>query len=119
MKLTGSWINAKGVQSVLQMFEIAGHKAYFVGGCVRNELLGFPVTDVDIATDATPDQTMHLAQTAGIKAIPTGIDHGTVTLVTQGQAYEVTTFRKDIQTDGRHAKVQFSNDIDPEAEIVI
>jgi poly(A) polymerase len=116
MKLTGSWINAKGAQSVLQMFEKAGHKAYFVGGCVRNALLGFPVTDVDIATDATPDQTTRLAQIAGIKAIPTGIDHGTVTLVTQGQAYEVTTFRTDIQTDGRHAKVQFSNDIVADAQ---
>lgn len=111
MKLTNSWIKAKGAQSVLMMFERAGYKAYFVGGCVRNSLLGYPVNDIDIATDARPDQTMLLADHAGLKAIPTGIDHGTVTLVAEGQPYEVTTFRKDITTDGRHAQVQFSKDM--------
>ena len=80
MKLTNSWIEAKGAQSVLMMFERAGYKAYFVGGCVRNSLLGYPVNDIDIATDARPDQTMLLADHAGLKAIPTGIDHGTVTV---------------------------------------
>ena len=116
MKLTDSWIEAKGAQSVLKMFEQAGYKAYFVGGCVRNAILGYPVTDIDIATDATPDQTMLLADQAGLKAIPTGIGHGTVTLVAQGQPYQVTTFRKDITTDGRRAQVQFSKDIVADAQ---
>ena len=116
MKLTESWIEAKGAQSVLKMFEQTGYKAYFVGGCVRNALLGHPVTDVDIATDARPEQTMLLADRAGLKAIPTGIDHGTVTLMAQGQSYEVTTFREDIKTDGRHAQVKFSKDMVDDAQ---
>ena len=116
MRLTDSWLEAEGAQTVFKMFEQAGYKAYFVGGCVRNALLDHPVTDVDIATDATPDQTILLADQAGLKAIPTGIDHGTVTLVAQGQPYEVTTFRKDIKTKGRHAQVQFSKDIVADAQ---
>ena len=116
MRLRGDWIDAKGAQSILKMFEQAGYKAYFVGGCVRNTLLKHPITDVDMATDATPDKTMQLADQAGLKSIPTGIDHGTVTLVAREQPYEVTTFRKDIKTDGRRSQVQFSKDIVADAQ---
>ena len=116
MRLKANWITENGAQAILKMFEKAGYKSYFVGGCVRNTILKHPVTDVDIATDATPIITMQLAEQTGLKALPTGIDHGTVTLVAQHQPYEVTTFRKDIKTDGRHAQVQFSKDIVADAK---
>ncbi|MHA3978238.1 CCA tRNA nucleotidyltransferase [Halovulum sp. GXIMD14794] len=92
----------------------AGHQAYFVGGCVRNALLERPVSDIDMATDAHPEQVLKLAEAAGIKAVPTGIDHGTVTLVTD-EPHEVTTFRRDVETDGRRAVVAYSKDIAEDA----
>ncbi len=91
------------------MLTDAGQQAFFVGGCVRNDLLGQPVSDIDIATDARPDRVMELAESAGLKAVPTGIEHGTVTVVSGGMPHEITTFRKDIETDGRHAVVTFSD----------
>ncbi|MCC1492477.1 CCA tRNA nucleotidyltransferase [Cognatishimia sp. F0-27] len=93
----------------------AGHRAYAVGGCVRNALLQRPVEDVDIATDATPETVIRLAKDAGLKPVPTGIDHGTITVVADGTGYEVTTFRADVQTDGRHATVRFSTSVDEDA----
>jgi poly(A) polymerase len=87
----------------------------FVGGCVRNALLGAPVSDIDISTDARPDQGMELAERAGLKAIPTGIEHGTVTIVCQGIPHEVTTFRRDVETDGRRAVVAFSDRVEEDA----
>ena len=111
MKLTGDWLAPAG--PILDM--LAGHRALFVGGCVRNALLGAPVSDVDIATDAHPDRVMELAGRAGLRAIPTGIEHGTVTVVQDGTAYEITTFRRDVETDGRHAVVAFSDDVSEDA----
>jgi poly(A) polymerase len=93
----------------------AGHQALLVGGCVRNALLGAPVTDIDIATDATPDRVIELAKAAGLKPVPTGIDHGTITVVASGKPHEVTTFRRDVETDGRHATVAFSTDVAEDA----
>lgn len=87
----------------------------FVGGCVRNALLGVPVSDLDIATDVPPDTVLALAEQAGIRAVPTGIDHGTVTLIKAGIPHEITTFRKDVDTDGRRAVVAFSTDIAEDA----
>jgi len=116
MKITGDWINSPQTQSVCQMLINAGYQAYFVGGCVRNELLGLPVNDLDICTDAHPQTVMDLAKSAGLGAIPTGIDHGTVTVVSQGIAHEITTFRKDVTTDGRHATVEFSDTITDDAQ---
>ena len=72
-------------------------------GCVRNALLGEPVSDLDISTDARPETVMSLAEVAGLKAVPTGIDHGTITVISGGQPYEITTFRRDVETDGRRA----------------
>ena len=106
MKISGDWITEQATQQVCQMLLQAGYHAYFVGGCVRNDLLGLPVNDLDICTDARPQVIMDLAKSAGLRAIPTGIDHGTVTVVSHGVAHEITTFRKDVATDGRHAQVQ-------------
>jgi len=111
MKINADWLSRPETQSVMNLLEVAGHQAVFVGGCVRNTLLNAPVKDIDIATDALPDQVMTLAKDAGLGAIPTGIDHGTVTVVANHIAHEVTTFRKDVETDGRHARVVYSADI--------
>ena len=87
-----------------------------VGGAVRNALLGIPIGDIDIATTALPDEVIRRARAAGIKSVPTGIDHGTVTLVVEGQPFEVTTLREDIETFGRKAKVAFGRDWVRDAE---
>lgn len=86
-----------------------GH-VMFVGGCVRNALLGEDVSDIDMASVWTPQETMSKLKKAGIKVVPTGIDHGTVTAVIDGKPFEITTLRKDIDTDGRHAKVAYTDD---------
>ncbi len=110
------WLTDPATRQVCAALTIDGAAAYFVGGCVRNALLGAPVSDLDIATDATPETVIALAKRAGIKAIPTGIEHGTVTLVQSGIPFEVTTFRKDVATDGRRAVVAFSTDIAEDAQ---
>lgn len=115
MKLQGAWIEDPAAQAVCAALMAGGHQALFVGGCVRNDLLGMPVQDVDIATDATPDQVMDLARAAKLKPVPTGIDHGTVTIVASGKPHEVTTFRRDVATDGRHATVAFSVRLEEDA----
>ena len=82
----------------------------FVGGCVRDTLAKRPVADVDIATPLPPEETMAALSAAGIKVVPTGIDHGTVTAVIGEHAFEITTLRRDAETDGRHARVEFTDD---------
>lgn len=94
---------------------MAGHRIFFVGGCVRNALLRQPVSDLDLATDALPTEVSALAEAAGFKVIPTGIDHGTVTVIAGGVVHEVTTFRRDVATDGRRAVVSFSRDLRDDA----
>ncbi len=94
---------------------LAPHRALIVGGAVRNGLLGEPVADIDIATDAPPARVVELAAAAGLHSVPTGIDHGTVTVVADGRPFEVTTFRRDIETDGRRAVVAFSDDLSEDA----
>jgi poly(A) polymerase len=84
--------------------------ARFVGGCVRNSLLGQPVDDIDIATTLLPDQTIAALKAAGLKAVPTGVEHGTVTGVSERRPYEITTLRRDVETDGRRAVVSFTDD---------
>ena len=115
MKLAGDWLNHPGTQALCAALEAAGHKALFVGGCVRNTLLHEPVGDVDLATDATPETVTTITQGAGFKVVPTGIDHGTVTVIAQGLPHEVTTFRRDVETDGRRAVVAFSTLIEDDA----
>lgn len=89
---------------------LGGGDARFVGGAVRDTLLGLPVSDVDIATRHDPDMVMAKLRSAGIKPIPTGIAHGTITAITEGGPVEVTTLRRDVSTDGRHAEVAFTDD---------
>jgi len=115
MRIAGEWIGAGHVQAVLAMLEAGGHQALIVGGCVRNALLAQPVADVDIATDAVPERVMDLARAAGLKPVPTGVEHGTVTVVAEGVGHEVTTFRRDVETFGRHAVVAFSRHVEDDA----
>lgn len=115
MIATGAWIDAPATQAVCAMLEDAGHQALLVGGCVRNALLGVPVSDIDIATDARPEQVIALAEASDRKAIPTGIEHGTITVVEDDTPFEITTFRKDVETDGRRATVAFADCIEEDA----
>lgn len=115
MQITGAWLNAAPTQAVLRMLESEGFQALLVGGCVRNALMGIPVTDVDIATDARPESVIRQAEAVGLRAVPTGLAHGTVTVVAESQGFEVTTFRRDIETFGRHATVAFSQDLAEDA----
>lgn len=115
MTLSGAWIEDPAVQAICQMLENGGHRALLVGGCVRNALMGEPVSDIDISTDARPERVLELAEQTGRKAVSTGFDHGTVTVVEAGRGFEITTFRKDIKTDGRHAVVAFGDDVESDA----
>ncbi|MEM8792740.1 MAG: CCA tRNA nucleotidyltransferase [Pseudomonadota bacterium] len=111
-RLEANWITAPETVAVMQAL---GGEAFFVGGCVRNTLLGIPVTDIDLATPLLPDEVTRRAEKAGLKTVPTGIDHGTVTVISESTSFEVTTFRRDIQTDGRRAVVAFSSEISDDA----
>ena len=115
MRLTAEWLTHPASQAVCKALTDGGFEAYFVGGCVRNALLGQPVSDLDISTDARPEQTLKRAKQAGLKAIPTGIDHGTITVVADGIPFEITTFRRDVDTDGRHAVVDFADTMSEDA----
>lgn len=114
-RITDAWVHDPATQKVCAALTGGGAQALFVGGCVRNALLGAPVADIDIATDARPERVVALAEAAGIKAVPTGIDHGTVTLVSNGIPHEVTTFRRDVETDGRRAVVAYSDTVEEDA----
>lgn len=115
MKIDADWLNEAGLQSILLGLTNAGHQALVVGGCVRNTLMGRTISDVDVATSALPQDLSTIAQSLGFRAVPTGIEHGTVTVVSDTNTYEVTTFRKDVQTDGRRASVQFTADVTGDA----
>ena len=115
MKLTGTWLTRKETQAVCAMLTGAGYLALLVGGCVRNALLDAPVADIDITTDAPPDRVMALAGAAGLKPVPTGIDHGTITVIAGGRPHEVTTLRRDVETHGRRATVAWSDDVAEDA----
>ncbi|MEY3309168.1 MAG: hypothetical protein RLZZ413_3206 [Pseudomonadota bacterium] len=115
MKVTGDWLTRPQTQAVCSALTGAGYRALLVGGCVRNALLGEAVADVDIATDAEPATVTRLAEASGLKAVPTGIDHGTITVVAGGIPHEVTTFRRDVETFGRHATVAFSTRVEDDA----
>lgn len=95
---------------IMSVLNDAGQEpqALYVGGCVRNAVIGQPVADIDIATSLTPEAVQERCVAAGIKTIPTGIDHGTVTALVDGKVYEITTLRRDVSTDGRRATVAFS-----------
>lgn len=107
-----AWLTAPATRAVIAALEAAGGPdcARFVGGCVRNALIGAPVADVDIATTLKPEETDRAIRAAGLKAVPTGISHGTVTAVSGRQPFEITTLRRDVSTDGRNATVAFTDD---------
>ena len=111
MQIAAPWLGLPAVQQVCALLENAGFQALFVGGCVRNTLLNHPVSDHDLSTDARPDQVTCVMEEAGLRVVPTGIDHGTVTVVADGEPFEITTFRRDIETDGRRAVVYFADDV--------
>jgi poly(A) polymerase len=110
------WLTSGPAARVLALLNGDGEEARVVGGAVRNALLKIPTGDIDIATTAVPDEVVRRAKAAGIKSVPTGIDHGTVTLVVEAQPFEVTTLREDTETYGRKARVAFGRDWVRDAE---
>jgi poly(A) polymerase len=110
------WLRAPALARALSVLNGSGEEARVVGGAARNALMGLPLSDIDIATTALPDEVVRRATTDGLKAVPTGIDHGTVTLVVDGTPFEVTTLRQDVETFGRKAKVAFGRDWKIDAE---
>ena len=111
-RIDAPWLTASEVRSV---FAALGEQALFVGGCVRNTVLGEPVSDLDLSTPLLPGEVTRRIEAAGLKAIPTGIEHGTITAVADGRPFEITTYRADVETDGRRAVVRFSTDIAEDA----
>lgn len=104
-----SWMRDAETSVVVKALSADGDNARFVGGAVRNALLGLPVDDIDIATPLLPDDVVRRLEAARIRAIPTGIDHGTITAVIDGRSFEITTLRRDVETDGRRAIIAFSD----------
>lgn len=115
MRIEAEWAKRGPAQTICALLTDAAFQAWFVGGCVRNALIGAKVTDLDICTDALPETVMALANAAGLRVIPTGIAHGTVTILAESQPFEVTTLRRDVTTDGRHATVAFTDQIAEDA----
>ncbi|WP_440980873.1 CCA tRNA nucleotidyltransferase [Shinella sumterensis] len=111
-----AWFSDPALVRVLSLLNSDGGEARVAGGAVRNSLMGLPVADIDIATTLPPQDVVERAKAADIKAVPTGIEHGTVTLVIGGKPFEVTTLRRDVATDGRHAEVMFGTDWQTDAE---
>ena len=103
-------MQAPATRAVLVALTADGSDVRFVGGCVRDAVLRRPIRDIDIATHDPPERVMALLDAAGIKAVPTGIVHGTVTAVLGKAHFEITTLRRDVETYGRHARVEFTND---------
>jgi poly(A) polymerase len=110
------WLRRPALVRVLATLNDGGEEARVVGGAARNALMGFPLNDIDIATTALPDEVLRRAAAAGLKAVPTGIDHGTITLIADGTPFEVTTLRQDVETFGRKARVAFGRDWKVDAE---
>ena len=116
-KLTGAaWLTSGGLPRLLATLDCDGEEARVVGGAVRNALLEMPISEIDVATTAVPDEVVRRVTAAGFKPVPTGIEHGTVTVVIDKHPFEVTTLRKDVETYGRHAKVEFGRDWKADAE---
>ena len=104
------WMTAPGARAVLDALAAEGAAVRFVGGAVRDALLGRDVADIDLGTPDPPERVMELLERAGIRSVPTGIAHGTVTALAGDKRYEITTLRRDLRTDGRHAEVAFTDD---------
>jgi tRNA nucleotidyltransferase/poly(A) polymerase len=111
-----AWLNARSAAQILSILDCDGEEARVVGGAVRNALIGLPVGEIDIATTALPDEVVRRAEAAHLRAVPTGIEHGTVTVLSDGIPFEVTTLREDVETYGRRAKVAFGRNWRHDAE---
>jgi poly(A) polymerase len=111
-----AWLSSGPLPRLLGVLDRDGEEARVVGGAVRNALLGLSADEIDVATTATPEEVVRRVQAAGFKAVPTGIEHGTVTVVCDKVPFEVTTLRQDVETYGRHAKVAFGRDWKADAE---
>ncbi len=114
--LAPAWAEDPAVRQVLDALAAAGGEGRFVGGCVRDFLLGRPIKDIDIATPLLPETVIEALKRADLSAIPTGLKHGTVTALVDHRPFEVTTLREDVETDGRHARVAFTNDWQRDAQ---
>ncbi|TPK93774.1 CCA tRNA nucleotidyltransferase [Mesorhizobium sp. B2-4-12] len=110
------WLGDKHLQRLLGALTEGGEEARVAGGAVRNALMGQAVADIDIATTCLPQETVRRAEAEGFKTVPTGIEHGTITVVAGGKPYEITTLRADVETDGRRARVSFGRDWKLDAE---
>jgi poly(A) polymerase len=115
-RISAPWLNERPLAQLLALLSRDHQEARVVGGAVRNALLGIPHGDIDIATTALPAEVMRRAAAAGFKPVPTGVAHGTVTVVVEGRPFEVTTLREDVETFGRHATVRFGRDWTRDAE---
>ena len=115
LRVDAPWLFTQVARAVLAALAEGGHQGWLVGGCVRNALIGAAPTDIDIATDADPGRVTALCQAVGLRVIPTGIAHGTVTVAAGGDHVEVTTLRRDVETFGRHAIVAFPARIEEDA----
>jgi poly(A) polymerase len=109
-RLDAAWLTAGPLPRLLEVLDRDGEEARVVGGAVRNALIGAPIHEVDVATTAVPEEVVRRVTAAGFKAVPTGIAHGTITVVIDKHPFEVTTLREDVETYGRHAKVAFGRD---------
>ncbi|NPD15410.1 CCA tRNA nucleotidyltransferase [Xinfangfangia sp. D13-10-4-6] len=114
-RISGDWLTGPEITQVFALLQAGGHQVYAVGGCVRDALLGARVNDIDLSTNALPTRVTELARAAGLTTIPTGIDHGTVTVLAGGIPFEITTWRRDVETDGRRAVVAFAERIEDDA----
>jgi len=116
LRIEADWLQDQALQRLFDILTAHGDEARIAGGAVRNALLDKPVSDMDLCTNVLPQDVVSRLEKAGEKAVPTGIDHGTITAVIDGKAFEVTTLRKDVETDGRHAVVEFGNDWEADAK---
>jgi poly(A) polymerase len=114
--MTPAWMNEARVRTLFDALASAGITARFVGGCVRDWLLDRPISDIDIAVDKAPESVMKALEAADIKVVPTGLKHGTVTAIVRSRPFEITTLRRDVETDGRRAIVAFTDDWRTDAE---
>ena len=110
------WMTAAETTAVMAALTVDGEPARFVGGCIRDAILGNAIGDVDIATPAPPETVIARLAAAEIKSVPTGIDHGTITAIVGAAHFEITTLRRDVETFGRHARVAFTDDWAADAE---
>ena len=114
-KIQYNFLQDRTCKKILSLLNKKEDTTRFVGGCVRDSLVGIETNDIDIATKLKPDDVVSILNSASIKVIPTGIDHGTVSVFSKNFNFEITTLRSDIETDGRHAEVIFSNSWEKDA----